>query len=138
MTHPVITQRLAERERAIGTARAWAAQLTGSHIVAVVVVGSFARGDFNKWSDIDVLVVADRLPGALLARLAMLGASAPPGLQPIGWTVAELARRWRERDPLALEAYEAGVVVRGALPSLGRKPGASTTARPGARLRRGT
>ncbi len=120
MTHPVVRRRLAERERAVQVARKWAAGLAGEGIVAAVLVGSFARGDFNKWSDIDVLVVADSLPEPLSGRLALLGASAPPGLQPIGWTVAELARRWRGRDPIALEAYEVGVVVRGSLPPPGR------------------
>lgn len=116
MTHPVVALRMTERERAIRVARVWAEGLPGDlDVVAAVVVGSFARGDFNKWSDIDVLVVAHNLPDGLLERLNLLGAAAPPGLQPIGWTTTELARRLRSRDPLALEAYGRGVVVRGGL-----------------------
>ncbi|MGH8908620.1 MAG: nucleotidyltransferase family protein [Egibacteraceae bacterium] len=41
---------------------------------AVVIFGSVARGDFNDTSDIDVLVVAERLPARATDRLAALGA----------------------------------------------------------------
>lgn len=37
-----------------------------------MVFGSVARGDFNLWSDIDVLVVADNLPERWLDRLGRL------------------------------------------------------------------
>jgi predicted nucleotidyltransferase len=84
-------------------------------LVAAVVVGSVARGDFNHWSDLDVLVVADDLPDRWLDRCEAL-APVPPGLQPIGWTPNELAARRRRRDPIALEAGTVGVTVWGTLP----------------------
>jgi len=85
---------------------------------AIVVVGSVARGDFNKWSDIDVLLVVDQLPDDLSGRLALVGRTQrPPGLEPIVWTPAELAERRRQRtDPIARDAYEVGVVIHGCLP----------------------
>ncbi|MBW3558140.1 MAG: nucleotidyltransferase domain-containing protein [Actinobacteria bacterium] len=77
---------------------------------------SGARGDFNKWSDLDVLVVAEDLPDTLAARLALV-AKRPPGLEVILWTPGEEAqRRSRGTDPAATEAYEVGVVVYGELP----------------------
>ena len=30
---------------------------------SIVLYGSYARGDFNKWSDIDLLVISDRFRG---------------------------------------------------------------------------
>lgn len=98
-------------------ARAWAEE-AGPRLRAqgIVVVGSVARGDFNKWSDLDVVVVAEDLPETLPARLALV-AKRPPGLQAILWTPGELAeRRSRGTDPAAREAYDVGVVLYGELP----------------------
>lgn len=118
MTHPVVQRRRRERAERIGVARRWARKLADQRAVhAVVVVGSVARGDFNKWSDLDVLVVAEDLPDSGRERLALLHDGAPPGLQPVGWTPAELAQRRRRRDPIAREADAVGVVVFGALPT---------------------
>ena len=43
-------------------------------VQAVMLTGSVARGDFNVWSDIDVVVVAESLPERLRDRLALLHA----------------------------------------------------------------
>jgi predicted nucleotidyltransferase len=91
-------------------------------VQAVVVVGSVARGDFNKWSDIDVLVIAEAMPTGTRARLELLMADTPPGVQPIGWTPDELAQRRASNDPLAREAYDVGVVVKGRLPAARTTP----------------
>lgn len=114
MTSPVLARRRRERATALEVARSWAGDLAERLAVeAVVVVGSYARGDFNKWSDIDVLVVAPRLPGSGRERLALLHDGAPPGLQPVGWTPAELEARRRRSDPMVDEADRVGVVVHG-------------------------
>jgi predicted nucleotidyltransferase len=68
------------------------------------VVGSVARGDFNVWSDVDVLVVAEGLPTNGLERLTLLTTDAPGGVQPHGYTPEELRRAEERRDPLVLEA----------------------------------
>ena len=46
---------------------------SGVQVVAVVVVGSVARGDFHDRSDIDVLVIAGGLPPDPAERLLALG-----------------------------------------------------------------
>ncbi|HSH61716.1 MAG TPA: hypothetical protein VK988_19125, partial [Acidimicrobiales bacterium] len=66
---------------------------------------------------VDVLVIAEDLPCEWLSRAEALMADAPPGLQPVGWTPAELAERRRRRDPIAVECDGVGVVVYGALPA---------------------
>lgn len=117
MTHPIIERRLAERANMIDGARSWALLLPQElGVVCVVVFGSVARGDFNKWSDVDVLVVADHLPDATRDRMALLvDRHTPPGLQPVAWTPAELDARTRRGDPIALEAASVGQVVLGSL-----------------------
>jgi len=117
MTIPVVERRRAEQRARIDAAGSWAEHIAaGRETTVVVVFGSTARGDFNKWSDIDVLVVAAELPEDWGSRMDVLMAGAPPGLQPVGWTPAELAERRSRGDPIARECDSVGVVVYGALP----------------------
>jgi len=119
MTDVVIARRRNERHALVAIARQWA-DTAGPALGAraIVVVGSVARGDFNKWSDIDVLVVVDELPDDLPGRLGLVGRTQkPPGVETIVWTGTELAeRRARRTDPIARDAYELGVVIHGRLP----------------------
>jgi predicted nucleotidyltransferase len=69
----VLDRRRRERTEMITRARAFAQSLPPAlDVRAVVVFGSVARGDFNQWSDIDVLVVADGLPGRFPDRYQVL------------------------------------------------------------------
>lgn len=90
-----------ERERLLGLARLYVERL--SHriaLVAAAVVGSVARGDFNVWSDVDVVVVAERLPERTPERNAALAEDAPPGIEPHGFTPAEFELALRKRNAL--------------------------------------
>ena len=71
----VIARRRAGREALLAPVGRFADDLDPAlGVRAVVVLGSVARGDSHAASDVDVLVVADHLPGAALARGAALGA----------------------------------------------------------------
>jgi uncharacterized protein len=109
----VIARRRAERtallERAAGFARGLPPALG---VRAVAVFGSVARGDFNRWSDIDVLVIADDLPDRLLDRLDALG-PAPGGVQAVAWTPEEWHGQLARRNPIAVESANAGVWLLG-------------------------
>jgi predicted nucleotidyltransferase len=108
--------RRAERERLIALARAYVERLADVVPVgAAAVAGSVARGDFNVWSDIDVVVVSDALPEAGPARAEALALGEAPGVEPHGYTRAELRRALERGDPLVLEAVERGVPLRGEL-----------------------
>jgi predicted nucleotidyltransferase len=110
----VLASRRAERERLIGRARAYARALSERlPVQAVVLVGSVARGDFNLWSDIDVLVVTDALPERLPDRLALLSADAPGGVQVVGLTRAELRRAAQRSNRLVLDAAAHGILLAG-------------------------
>ena len=118
MSHPILARRRAEQEARVRCAADWAHELAERlDLVAVVVFGSTARGDFNKWSDIDVLVVANQLPLDARACLSLLTEGAPPGIQPVGWMPDEFANRRRRSDPIARECDAVGVTVLGALPT---------------------
>ncbi len=108
---PVVRRRRAEQESLIEAARAWVDRLQGRlPLDRAVVFGSVARGDFNRWSDVDLLLVSPAFHGPPLRRLEQLG-DRPARVQPVCWTPAE----WRaERDrgnPIALEAETMGIGI---------------------------
>lgn len=80
----------------------------------MVVFGSVARGDFHDASDIDVLIVADKLPARVLERNAAVGL-APSRVEFVVWTPDEFRQELARGNPIAVEAEERGVVLRGAL-----------------------
>lgn len=83
-------------------------------LTAAAIAGSVARGDFNVWSDVDVLVVSDALPDRVPDRGLLLAHDAPPRVQPVGYTTAEFERAHRRGDPLVREALDIGVPLAGA------------------------
>lgn len=120
----VLARRRAEREALVATARSYTAALRDRlPIRAAVVFGSVARGDFNQWSDIDVLVIAEDLPANVLTRLDKLGPR-PAGVQPIPWTPDEWRIQHARRNPIALEAISKGVWLQGSAEELSLAQGA--------------
>lgn len=109
-----IRERRAERERLLGIAREYIADLSKRlDIKAAAVAGSVARGDFNVWSDIDVVVVAEELPPRIPDRGTLLIEGAPAGVQPVGFTPQEFERALAKGNVLVHDVIEHGVVVRG-------------------------
>lgn len=104
----VIRRRIEERERVIKEAKEWASKL--SFRVTAILIGSYARGDFNKWSDVDVMLITDEIKGNPLERLREI--DNPPGYEVIIWTIDEFRIMLRKRNPLALEALNRGVILR--------------------------
>jgi ribosomal protein S18 acetylase RimI-like enzyme len=110
----IIRQRRRDREALIAMADRYVKALSGRlQIVAAVVAGSVARGDFNVWSDVDVAVVARGLPDRLPDRSAVLVTDAPSGVQPVGFLPEEFESAWRKGNTLVREAVERGVVLVG-------------------------
>ena len=76
-----------------------------------VVFGSVARGENNRYSDIDLLVVAADLPADFWRRLDLLWEEKPPELDVLGFTPAEVKARISR--PLLLDAFGEGITVQG-------------------------
>jgi len=113
----IIERRRGEQAVAFDVARRFAATLaTEVPLVAAVVFGSYARGDFNTWSDIDVLVVSDELPDDARERSDLLWRYQRAGVSAIGWTTSEHRAHVQRGDPIAVEAHGVGVVIVGTLP----------------------
>jgi predicted nucleotidyltransferase len=122
-----IALRRAEREALLALARGYVERL-GERlpVAAAAVAGSVARGDFNVWSDVDVVVVTPALPGRLLERTLLLLAEAPARIEAVGFTPEELAAAWERGNRLVREAAAVGVVLLGepVFRALGRGEGA--------------
>jgi len=87
-----LARRFVERaRRELGPLTAW-------------VYGSVARGDFNLWSDVDVILVAGELPNRPQDRFGMLLEFAPARVEPKGYTVAEFRRLLAKLDHQLLGA----------------------------------
>jgi predicted nucleotidyltransferase len=105
----VLERRRAQREELLERARRFVESLRSDlGLRAAAVFGSVARGDFNQWSDIDLLLVADAVRGSLLERLDALGWR-PPLVRPVPWTPTEWRAELARGNPIAVEALEAGV-----------------------------
>lgn len=110
----VLAARQRERQRLIGLAREHVRRLSERiPVVAAAVAGSVARGDFNVWSDVDLVVISDELPARIPDRGALLAADAPAGVQAVGYTRQEFHRALAKGDPLATSVVREGVVLRG-------------------------
>lgn len=104
----VIRERARERDRVIREAREWAQKI--QYKSTVILTGSYARGDFNKWSDVDILIISDEITGPPLERLKKI--NTPLGYEVIVWTINEFKIMLKKKNPLAIEALKNGIVLR--------------------------
>ena len=104
----VIEKRRRLREKYIQDSRRWVCSLPFK--LTAVLVGSYARGDFNLWSDVDILLVSTEFKGNPVERLKRL--DIPAGFQVIPLTDKEFKRLLEKGEPLILEAKESGVVLK--------------------------
>lgn len=94
----VLKERARRRGEVVEMVRAYAEKL-GEKLggVSVVLFGSYARGDFNLWSDIDVIIVSESFRGVkIVERCTSLG-DPPERLSPICWTPEEAAKLLKKR-----------------------------------------
>lgn len=84
---------------------------------AVILFGSFARGDINEGSDVDIVVIAN-FKEPFLDRIKLLldlndGISLP--LEPIGYTLEEFQRMQAEGNRFIQEILGTGKVLYGTI-----------------------
>jgi predicted nucleotidyltransferase len=115
-TDPLV-DRHAQRERLLALARGHVQTLAGRlPVIAAVVAGSVCRGDFNQWSDVDLVVVVEDLPADAAQRWSVLSADRPGRVEVHGYTPSEFQAALERRDALALETSADGLVLGGRLP----------------------
>jgi len=104
-----IERRRGARRRVLEEARRWASSLEAP--VTVFLVGSYARGDFNEWSDVDLVVVSPLFEGVrVLDRLYAL--TIPPGYEVVPLTPSEFEKLLSRRNPLGVDVACNGVLLR--------------------------
>lgn len=104
----VVERRRKLREKFIEEASNWVAELPFK--ATAILIGSYARGDFNLWSDIDILLISNDFKEGPLDRLKAL--DIPPGFQVIPLNPKEFKKFLTKKEHLAVEAVEAGIVLR--------------------------
>ncbi|RLG90819.1 MAG: nucleotidyltransferase domain-containing protein [Candidatus Hecatellales archaeon] len=114
----VIKERKRIREKIIKEASSWTAKLPFK--ATAMLIGSYARGDFNLWSDIDILLISEEFKGNPVERLKAL--DIPPGFQVIPLTLKEFKKLLTKRNQLAIEATKHGVILRNDLKLLLQVP----------------
>ncbi|MEM1769132.1 MAG: nucleotidyltransferase domain-containing protein [Saccharolobus sp.] len=104
----VIKRREEKRREVIENARKWASSL--NFRTSAILIGSYARGDFNLWSDVDIVIISDTFKENPLERLKKI--DPPPGFQIIPLNLEELEKLHNKKDILAREILEHGVILR--------------------------
>lgn len=109
----IIEERRRLRRRAINEAKEFAECVARRlHVVRAVLFGSYARGDFNAWSDIDVLIVVDNpLPIRPPDRLNLVTdcLKAHPLVEPLLITKEEWEKLLAKKNPIAIDAVKHGI-----------------------------
>ena len=103
----IIKQRRCLRKKVIEEAERWARSLPFK--ATAILIGSYARGDFNLWSDVDVILISE-FRGSPIQRLAQI--DFPPGYEVIPLTLEEYKRLAEKGARLAVEARKHGVILR--------------------------
>lgn len=111
----VIKERLRKRDLYVKKAQAFAEcaihKLSNS---TILIYGSVSRGDFNEWSDIDVLIITrEEIPQRPTERLDIVYdcMKENPLIEPVIITLNELRKLLAKKNPLVIEALKKGVIL---------------------------
>lgn len=88
------------------------------HPTTLILFGSFAKGDINEGSDVDIIVVTD-FKEAFFDRIkTLLDLNDDPKLplEPVGYTPEEFKRMSDEANPFILEVLREGKILYGKVP----------------------
>lgn len=75
-----------------------------------ILIGSYARGDFNLWSDVDLLIIGDFKAKNPIERLKYV--DFPPGYEVILLTTGEVKKMKERNNKFITDALKDGVFLR--------------------------
>lgn len=103
----IIEKRKLLRKKAAGLVKMWAKGLKFKS--TVILHGSYARGDFNFWSDIDVILIAETNK-PVHKRLEDI--DYPSELEIVFLTPLEFLKLLEKKEPYIIEAMEKGIIIK--------------------------
>jgi len=110
--YKALNERRKERAKAIRVGSEYANKLKEEiGPLTAILYGSFARGNFNLGSDIDVLIISNNLPLNPLKRMELLYRCISGGIEPKGYTQAEFISMLKLQNPIALNTLQNGVIL---------------------------
>jgi len=77
----------------------------------IMLYGSYARGDFTEFSDVDVCVVAENLPEDVFERRSLSGLYKVENLRPIGYYPNEFLEELRKPNLFLYDVLTEGIVI---------------------------
>jgi hypothetical protein len=108
----LLEERRRQREEAIKLAQGYVDKISEAiSLVSAILYGSFARGDFNLSSDIDVLIISDSLPSNPLARLELLYQFAFASIEPKAYTTKEFISLLKDGNLIIVDALKTGIIL---------------------------
>ncbi|MGJ7044807.1 nucleotidyltransferase domain-containing protein [Thermoanaerobacterium thermosulfurigenes] len=81
------------------------------HPMCAIIIGSVARGDFNDNSDIDVILISDKIPANYKERMKLLYDHVFDAIEPKGYNTNEFKLLYFKKNPISVEAIEKGIVI---------------------------
>jgi predicted nucleotidyltransferase len=113
----IIEERMRKADQALGKARDFieCVKRIFNNIDLAILFGSYARGDFNEWSDIDILVVVgDELPRNPVERIDIVIpciVAVEASIEPLIISREEYENLKRKRNPAIIDAINNGVPI---------------------------
>lgn len=95
----IIREREKEKKKLLAKIKIFLKKAKRLGKVSVILYGSFSRDDFNAWSDIDLIIVAERLPKNIIKRQEVLYLFKIPKIEPKGYTKEEFIEMIKMRHP---------------------------------------
>ncbi len=108
----IIEERREERIRRINLAERFVSSISDRlSPFTAIVIGSTVRGDFNRWSDVDVILVSDRFPDNPIERFKFIEDLLIPGIESIPLRMTDIRRLVDKRAPVVRDMVK-GVFIR--------------------------
>ncbi len=103
----IIEKRITERNNIINHVRDYSNSLNFK--CTVILIGSYARGDFNLWSDIDLLIIGD-FKDTPVQRLKNI--DFPAGYEVIPLTLDEVVKMKSKKSKFINDSLKDGLILR--------------------------
>jgi predicted nucleotidyltransferase len=103
----IVEKRIRERNNIISKSGEYAKTL--NFRCTVILIGSYARGDFNLWSDVDLLIIGN-FDSNPLKRLKSI--DFPAGYETILLTLDEVKKMAGKNNKFIKDAFSEGIILR--------------------------